>query len=86
MSGLFDAILARGGVGPQVSDRAWLQALLDVEAALARASGLAGLVPSEDAEAATLESQPAAADETESAVGAAAALVDRALRHHGERS
>jgi len=49
--GLFDAVLARGAVAGAVSDRAWLQAMLDVEAALARAEAAAGLVPAEDAEA-----------------------------------
>ena len=41
--GLFGAVLSRGAV--DVSDRAWLQALLDVEGALARACASAGLVP-----------------------------------------
>ena len=49
--GLFDGVLARGGVAAEVSDRAWLQAMLDVEAALARAQARAGLLPAEDAEA-----------------------------------
>jgi 3-carboxy-cis,cis-muconate cycloisomerase len=35
--GLFDGVLARGGARAAVDDGAWLQALLDVEAALARA-------------------------------------------------
>ena len=39
--GLFDGVLARGAVGAEVDDRAWLQAMLDVEAALARAQGSA---------------------------------------------
>jgi 3-carboxy-cis,cis-muconate cycloisomerase len=39
--GLFDALLRRGAVG--VGDLDWLQALLDVEAALARAAERAGL-------------------------------------------
>ena len=47
--GLFDAVLARGGVAAQVSDAAWLRALLDAEAALARAGAAAGLVPAEAA-------------------------------------
>ena len=42
-SGLFDGVFARGDV--DVSDAAWLRALLDVEAALARACASAGLVP-----------------------------------------
>jgi 3-carboxy-cis,cis-muconate cycloisomerase/3-oxoadipate enol-lactonase len=49
--GLFDAVLARGRVRAEVSDRAWLQAMLDVEAALARAEARAGVISSEDAEA-----------------------------------
>jgi 3-carboxy-cis,cis-muconate cycloisomerase len=49
--GLFDGILARGAVRGAVSDRSWLQAMLDVEAALARALAEAGLMPAEDAEA-----------------------------------
>ncbi len=34
MTGLFGGIYARGGVAEQVGDRAWVQAMLDVEAAL----------------------------------------------------
>jgi 3-carboxy-cis,cis-muconate cycloisomerase len=49
--GLFDGVLARGGAAAAVSDGAWLQAMLDVEAALARAEAAVGLVPAEDAEA-----------------------------------
>jgi 3-carboxy-cis,cis-muconate cycloisomerase len=49
--GLFDGVLARGRVAGEVSDRAWLQAMLDVEAALARASARAGLLPAEHADA-----------------------------------
>jgi len=41
--GLFDGVLARGAVREATSDRAWLQAMLDVEAALARAEARAGL-------------------------------------------
>jgi len=43
--GLFDGVLARGGVRAEVGDAAWLSALLDVEAALARAGSDAGAVP-----------------------------------------
>ena len=50
-AGLFDGVLARGGVREQTSDRAWLRAMLDFEAALARAEARAGLFPSEDAAA-----------------------------------
>jgi 3-carboxy-cis,cis-muconate cycloisomerase len=49
--GLFDAVLARGGAREAVSDRAWLQAMLDVEAALARACAEAGVIPGAHAEA-----------------------------------
>jgi 3-carboxy-cis,cis-muconate cycloisomerase len=42
---LFGGIYARGAVAAQVSDRAWLQAMLDVEAALARACAAEGLIP-----------------------------------------
>jgi 3-carboxy-cis,cis-muconate cycloisomerase len=48
--GLFDGVLARGPVREAVSDRGWLQALLDVEGALARAQARAGLFPSATAE------------------------------------
>ena len=49
--GLFGGVLARGPVREAVSDRAWLQAMLDVEAALARAEAGAGLFSEEEAEA-----------------------------------
>jgi 3-carboxy-cis,cis-muconate cycloisomerase len=49
--GLFDAVLARGGAREAVSDEAWLQAMLDVEAALARASAEVGVIPVEHADA-----------------------------------
>jgi 3-carboxy-cis,cis-muconate cycloisomerase len=44
-SGLFDGIYGRGEAAAQLSDRAWLQAMLDVEAALARANAAEGLIP-----------------------------------------
>jgi 3-carboxy-cis,cis-muconate cycloisomerase len=46
---LFAGVLARGPVREAVGDRAWLQAMLDVEAGLARASARAGLLPEADA-------------------------------------
>jgi 3-carboxy-cis,cis-muconate cycloisomerase len=49
--GLFDAVLARGPVRAAVADRAWLQAMLDVEAALARAQAAAGVIAAEHADA-----------------------------------
>jgi 3-carboxy-cis,cis-muconate cycloisomerase len=42
---LFAGIYARGPVAAELSDRAWLQAMLDVEAALARACAAEGLIP-----------------------------------------
>ena len=49
--GLFGGVFARGPVAARVGDQALLQALLDAEAALARASAAAGVVPTEAAEA-----------------------------------
>ncbi|HTE54781.1 MAG TPA: 3-carboxy-cis,cis-muconate cycloisomerase [Kofleriaceae bacterium] len=49
--GLFDGVLARGRAREAVGDRAWLQAMLDFEAALARAQARAGLVAGDQAEA-----------------------------------
>jgi 3-carboxy-cis,cis-muconate cycloisomerase len=43
-------VLARGGVAAEVSGRAWLQALLDFEAALARAQARAGELTHQQAE------------------------------------
>jgi 3-carboxy-cis,cis-muconate cycloisomerase len=51
VTGLFDGVLARGRLAEAVSDRAWLQAMLDVEAALARANARAGRIPTGAAEA-----------------------------------
>ncbi|WP_236788973.1 adenylosuccinate lyase family protein [Amycolatopsis sp. GM8] len=50
MSELFDPVLAAGAVRDEVSDAAWLRALLDVEAALAAAEADVGLVPREQAD------------------------------------
>jgi 3-carboxy-cis,cis-muconate cycloisomerase len=49
--GLFDAVLARGGAREAVADDAWLQAMLEVEAALARACSEAGVIPASHADA-----------------------------------
>lgn len=49
--GLFDEVLARGGVRDAVSDQAWLRALLDAEAGLARAQSTVGLLPVDEARA-----------------------------------
>ncbi len=43
--GLFGGIYARGAVAAEVSDGAWLQAMLDAEAALARACAAESLIP-----------------------------------------
>jgi 3-carboxy-cis,cis-muconate cycloisomerase len=49
--GLFSAIFVPPALSEAVSDRAWLQALLDVEAALATAEARAGVIPATAAEA-----------------------------------
>lgn len=49
--GLFSAIVHRGGVRATTDDGAWLQALLDVEAALARACAAADVISTADADA-----------------------------------
>ena len=47
--GLFDALYARGPVAAQTDGRAWLAAMLDVEAALARACAADGQIPAASA-------------------------------------
>ncbi|MFD6161430.1 3-carboxy-cis,cis-muconate cycloisomerase [Nocardia sp. NPDC060256] len=49
--GLFDGVLAAGPVAELVSDRAWVQAMLDFEAALAQACAAAGVIPDDAAQA-----------------------------------
>jgi 3-carboxy-cis,cis-muconate cycloisomerase len=51
MTGLFDGTFARGGAAAAVSDEAWFRALLQVEAALARAAARLGLVATTAADA-----------------------------------
>ena len=51
--GLFGAVFGRGETAAGTDDAAWLSAMLDVEAALARAAARAGLVDAEAAEAVT---------------------------------
>ena len=70
--GLFGGVLARGGVAAEVSDRAWLRALLDVEAALARAQARAGLIADDDARAITAAAADTARFDAD-AIGAEAA-------------
>ncbi len=48
--GLFAGLFARGGVAAEVSDRAFLEAMLDVEVALVRALANAGLAPASAAD------------------------------------
>jgi 3-carboxy-cis,cis-muconate cycloisomerase len=68
---VFSGVLARGGVAEQVSGRAWLRALLDFEAALARAQAQAGVIGAD--EAAAVEAACAAEyDVAEIGAGAAA--------------
>ncbi|MGY2085882.1 3-carboxy-cis,cis-muconate cycloisomerase [Blastococcus sp. SYSU DS0539] len=63
MSGLFSGTFARGGAAAAVSDPAWFAALLDVEAALARAAAATGLVPTTAADAVTTAcAEPAGLD------------------------
>ncbi len=55
--GLFGGVFARGGV--EVGDTAWLQAMLDVEAGLARALERAAMAPAGSGEAVTAAAQAA---------------------------
>ena len=48
---MFEAITARGDAAAAVTDGAWLQAMLDAEAALARALASAGVIEEAEAEA-----------------------------------
>ncbi|MEU3019216.1 MULTISPECIES: 3-carboxy-cis,cis-muconate cycloisomerase [unclassified Nocardiopsis] len=50
MTGLFDGVLNHGPLAPLTDDTAWLRALLDTEAALARALADTGLIASTRAE------------------------------------
>jgi 3-carboxy-cis,cis-muconate cycloisomerase len=70
---LFSGLFARGRVAGEVGDQAFLQAMLDVEAALARASARAGLVPAAAAEAIAARCQAGRFDAAELGVLAAAA-------------
>jgi 3-carboxy-cis,cis-muconate cycloisomerase len=68
--GLFGGVFARGGV--ETGDTAWLQAMLDAEAALARALERAGMAPAGSGEAVTAAAQAANFDVN--ALGELAAL------------
>ena len=71
-TGLFGAVLARGGAADEVSDRAWMWALLEVEAALAAAAADAGIVDRSAADAVAVASNDATSFDID-AIGAAAA-------------
>ena len=68
--GLFGGVFARGGV--EAGDTAWLQAMLDTEAALARALERAGMAPAGAGEAVTATARAANFDVDE--LGELAAL------------
>jgi 3-carboxy-cis,cis-muconate cycloisomerase len=98
-SELFGGIYARGAVAAEVADAAWLQALLDVEAALARACVAEGLIAAQagdaivaacsDAESFDLAALGAEAGESASPVVALARILrERAGEHahHGATS
>jgi 3-carboxy-cis,cis-muconate cycloisomerase len=70
-SDVFAGVLARGGVAEQVSGQAWLQALLDFEAALARAQARERVISVEDAEAIVAACKPEHFDVDEIGAGAA---------------
>src|SRR5690242_17389594 len=57
-TGLFDGVLARGEVPPAVADPAWLQAMLQVEAALAEVQAFSGVIPSEAADEIAAAAKP----------------------------
>ena len=63
--GLFGGVFARGGV--EADDIAWLQAMLDAEAGLARALERAGLAPAGSGEAVTATAKADNFDLTSSA-------------------
>jgi 3-carboxy-cis,cis-muconate cycloisomerase len=97
-SELFGGLYARGGAADQVSDSSWLQAMLDVEAALARACARAGEIPEAAAEAIARECRAerfdlpelarAAAEHASPVVPLARLLRERAGEHahHGATS
>ena len=70
--GLFGAVLARGGAADEVSDRAWMRALLEVESALATAAADVGIVDRSAADAVVNASNDATSFDID-AIGAAAA-------------
>ena len=83
----FDALFVPPPLREATGERAWLQAMLDFEAALARAQARAGLIPEEAAQAiaaATLDPEEIA--RAGRATGSpAAALVDTLDEPHAHR-
>ncbi|MFI6216741.1 3-carboxy-cis,cis-muconate cycloisomerase [Nocardia brasiliensis] len=73
MSELFGGVLAAGPVAESVGDRAWVQAMLDFEAALARAAAAAGVVPATAAD--EIEKHCRAEEYDAAALGAAAVRI-----------
>ena len=71
MTGLFDGVLTRGPIGPLTDDTAWLGALLEAEAALARALADTGFLSQEQAETIVAACDPGHYDQKE--LGRAAA-------------
>ncbi|TQN31126.1 3-carboxy-cis,cis-muconate cycloisomerase [Haloactinospora alba] len=65
MTELFAGIFARGDIGTATDDDAWLRALLDAEAALARAHARLGTIPPEHAEEITHSCVPENIDTAE---------------------
>src|SRR5260221_705299 len=71
-SDLFAGVFSRGDVAREVSDAAWLRAMLDVEAALSRALARAGLASAKAADAVAVAARTARFDVAD--IGAKAAL------------
>ncbi|QVJ00140.1 3-carboxy-cis,cis-muconate cycloisomerase [Nocardiopsis eucommiae] len=71
MTGLFDGVLNHGPLGPLTDDTAWIRAMLDTEAALARALADTGVITRERAE--TIAATCVAAHYDPAALGRAAA-------------
>jgi len=69
----FGALFARGAAATQVSDEAWMQALLDAEAGLARAQAAIGMIPAGHADAITAACDLSTVDAAAIAAGTAAA-------------
>jgi 3-carboxy-cis,cis-muconate cycloisomerase len=91
----FDAIFVPDAMREAVDDRAWLQAMLDAEVALARAQARAGVIPADAAEAVAaacrierfdVEALSRAARADGNPVPALVAAADTKWFHHGATS